>query len=158
MKQGHAATGVRRARPSARGAVSGRPSSASRFFVTRYVSPRPFRAFFPFPRQSRPVPRAEHVVHHLRRGVLHSCLVLLDGKGSIAMSVAGKEGKNIIRNTRSSHLERGVHERVDVAAQAPGEKGGARRFVVTRRRARGGVILTAHAPHGPDASEKVRRA
>ena len=74
------------------------------------------------------------------------------------MSVAGKEGENFIRDTRSSHQERGVHEPVDVAAQAPGENGGARRFVVTRRRARRGVIFTAHAPHGPDASEKVRRA
>ena len=130
-------------------------SSASRIFVTRSLRPRAFRAVFPFPRQSRPVPRAEHIVHHLRRGVLHSCSVLLDGTGRRAMSVSEKEGENRHPQSHPSHLERGVHEAVDVAAQAPGEHGRARRFGVTRRRARRGVILAAHAL--PDASEKVRR-
>ena len=67
-----------------------------------------------------------------------------------------KEGENRHPQSHPSHLERGVHEAVDVAAQAPGEHGRARRFGVTRRRARRGVILAAHAL--PDASEKVRRA
>ena len=151
------ATGFRRARPLARRAFErdGLHSSASRIFVTRSLRPRAFRAVFPFPRQSRPVPRAEHVVHHLRRGVLHSCSVLLDGTGRRAMSVSEKEGENRHPQSHPSHLERSVHEAVDVAAQAPGEHGRARRFGVTRRRARLGVILAAHAL--PDASEKVRR-
>lgn len=151
------ATGFRRARPLARRAFErdGLHSSASRIFVTRSLRPRAFRAVFPFPRQSRPVPRAEHVVHHLRRGVLHSCSVLLDGTGRRAMSVSEEEGENRHPQSHPSHLERSVHEAVDVTAQAPGEHGRARRFGVTRRRARLGVILAAHAL--PDASEKVRR-
>ena len=125
-------------------------SSASRIFVTRSLGPRAFRAVFPFPRQSRPMPPAEHVVHHLRRGVLHSGLVLLDGTGRLAMSVSGRGRKHPQKHPQShpSHLERGVHEAVHVAAQTPGEHGRARRSVVTRRRARRGVILAAHAPHG----------
>ncbi len=71
------------------------------------------------------------------------------------MSVSEKEGENRHPQSHPSHLERSVHEAVDVAAQAPGEHGRARRFGVTRRRARRGVILAAHAL--PDASEKVRR-
>ena len=71
------------------------------------------------------------------------------------MSVSEEEGENRHPQSHQSHLERSVHEAVDVTAQAPGEHGRARRFGVTRRRARRGVILAAHAL--PDASEKVRR-
>ena len=35
------------------------------------------------------------------------------------MSVSEKEGKNRHPQSHPSHLERGVHEAVDVAAQAP---------------------------------------
>jgi hypothetical protein len=129
-----------------------------RIFVTRSLGPRAFRAVFPFPRQSRPMPPAEHVVHHLRRGVLHSGLVLLED-GEVGDVRFGERAKTSSKTS-------------SITPVAPGTRRSrsGRRGSSNPRRTRTRTAVCRHAstrtprrhPRGscsarPDASEKVRR-